>query len=122
VGYPGGQIVVGGGTLAMMQHEDELAIVLGHEIAHIDLKQCRRRVIDATQKNQFTPQQFDKLSIDDFGDPYGKAGELAADYEGVKLAVAAGDSPQAAVELLEVVPVSIAEREARGAAHGFAIS
>jgi predicted Zn-dependent protease len=102
VGYPGGQIVVGGGILAMMQHEDELAIVLGHEIAHIDLNQCRQRAIDAMQKNHLTPQQFDKLSIDDFGDPYGKAGELAADYEGVKLAVAAGYSPQAAVELLEV--------------------
>jgi predicted Zn-dependent protease len=68
VGYPGGQIVVGGGILALMQHEDELAVVLGH----------------------------------DFGNPYGKAGELAADREGVKLAVAAGYSPQAAIELLEV--------------------
>jgi predicted Zn-dependent protease len=102
VGYPGGQIVVGGGILAMMQHEDELAVVLGHEIEHIDLNQCAQRVIDAMQKDHLTPQQFDKLSIDDFGKPYGKEGELAADREGVKLAVAAGYSPQASVDLLEV--------------------
>jgi beta-barrel assembly-enhancing protease len=102
VAYPGGQIVVGGGVLALMEHEDELAVVLGHEIEHIDLGQCAQRVIDAMQKDHLTPAQFDKLSIDDFGNPYGKAGELAADREGVKLAVAAGYSPQAAVELLEV--------------------
>ncbi len=102
VGYPGGQIVVGGGVLALMQHEDELAIVLGHEIEHIDLGQCAQRVVEVMQRDHLTPQQFDKLSIDDFGNPYGKDGELAADREGVKLAVAAGYSPQAAIELLEV--------------------
>jgi predicted Zn-dependent protease len=102
VAYPGGQIVVGGGVLALMTHEDELAIVLGHEIAHIDLSQCRQRVIDSMQKDHLTPDQFDKLSIEVFGGPYGKDGELAADREGVKLAVAAGYSPHAAVELLEM--------------------
>jgi beta-barrel assembly-enhancing protease len=102
VGYPGGQIVIGGGVLALMEHEDELAVVLGHEIEHIDLGQCAQRVIEAMQKDHLTPEQFDKLSIDDFGNPYGKAGELAADREGVKLVVAAGYSPHAAIELLEV--------------------
>jgi predicted Zn-dependent protease len=102
VAYPGGQIVVGGGVLALMQHEDELALVLGHEIEHIDLKQCAERVTEMMQKNHLTPEEFDKLSIEDFGKPYGKEGELAADREGLKLAVAAGYSPRAAVELLEV--------------------
>jgi predicted Zn-dependent protease len=99
VGYPGGQIVVGGGVLALMTHEDELAVVLGHEIEHIDLGQCAKRLVEAMQNNHITAGQFDKLSIDDFGNPYGKDGELAADREGVKLAVAAGYSPKAAIEL-----------------------
>jgi predicted Zn-dependent protease len=102
VGYPGGQIVVGGGVLALMTHEDELAIVLGHEIEHIDLHQCADRLIEAMRKDRLTPAQFDKLSIDDFGNPYGKDGELAADREGVKLAVSAGYSPKAAIELLRM--------------------
>ena len=102
VAYPGGTIVVGGGALALMTHEDELAVVLGHEIAHIDLNQCAERVIASMQKDRLTPDEFDKLSIEDFGRPYGKDGELAADEEGIKLAVAAGYSPHAAVELLEV--------------------
>jgi predicted Zn-dependent protease len=102
VAYPGGTIVVGGGVLALMVHEDELAIVLGHEIAHIDLNQCAGRVVESMQKDHITPEQFDKLSIEVFGGPYGKDGELAADREGVQLAVAAGYSPHAAVELLEM--------------------
>jgi beta-barrel assembly-enhancing protease len=102
VAYPGGQIVVGGGVLALMTHEDELAVVLGHEIEHIDLNQCAQRLVDAMKKYHLSPDQFDKLSIDDFGNPYGKDGELAADRQGVKLAAAAGYSPRAAVELLEV--------------------
>lgn len=103
VAYPGGQIVVGGGALALMTHEDELAILLGHEIEHIDLNQCAQRVVESMKKDHLSSDQFDKLSIDDFGSPYGKEGELAADREGVKLAVAAGYSPHAAVELLEIL-------------------
>lgn len=45
VGLPGGQIFVGGGILAYMDSEDQLAIVLGHEVEHIALNQCRNRVI-----------------------------------------------------------------------------
>jgi len=102
VAYPGGQIVVGGGVLALMTHEDELAVVLGHEIEHVDLNQVAERVITIMERDHLTPETFDKLSINDFGLPYGRDGELAADREGIKLAVAAGYSPHAAVELLEV--------------------
>lgn len=87
--------------LALIEHEDELAVVLGHEIAHADLKQCAQRLIVSMRKDHLTADQFDNLSIEDFGKPYGKAGELAADYESLKLAVAAGYSPHAALELLE---------------------
>lgn len=103
VAYPGGNVVVGGGVLALMTHEDELAVVLGHEIEHIDLNQCAQRVIAVMLRDHLTPESFDQLSIDDFGKPYGKDGELAADREGIKLAVAAGYSPLAAIEILETM-------------------
>ena len=102
VAYPGGVILVGGGVLALMQHEDELAVVLGHEISHVDLNQCHQRLVEVMERDHLNAEQFDKLSIEDFGKPYGKEGELAADREGLKLAVMAGYSPRAAVELLEV--------------------
>jgi beta-barrel assembly-enhancing protease len=100
VAYPGGHIVVGGGVLALMTHEDELAIVLGHEIGHIDLGQCALRVRQAMKNHNLTPQQFDQLSIAEFGAPYGKQGELDADREGMRMAVAAGYSPNAMLDLM----------------------
>lgn len=81
VRYAGGQIVVGSGILALMSHEDELAVVLGHETEHIDPTQCPQRLTDEVKKKHISQDQFDKLSIDDFGNPYGKDGELAADRE-----------------------------------------
>jgi len=102
VAYPGGVILLGGGVLALMQHEDELAVVLGHEVSHVDLNQCHERLAEVIARDHLGSDQFDKLSIEDFGKPYGKDGELAADREGLKLAVMAGYSPHAAVELLEV--------------------
>ena len=102
VAYPGGVILVGGGVLALMQHEDELAVVLGHEVSHVDLNQCHQRLAEVIARDHLGADQFNKLSIEDFGRPYGKDGELAADREGLRLAVTAGYSPHAAVELLEV--------------------
>jgi len=40
---PGGHVYVGGGLLALMDSEDELAAVIGHEIEHIDHYHCAER-------------------------------------------------------------------------------
>ena len=45
VGFPGGQVFVGAGILAYMDSEDQLAMVLGHEVEHVDLNQCRDRLV-----------------------------------------------------------------------------
>src|SRR5438876_5856642 len=41
---PGGHVYVGEGLLALMDSEDELAAVIGHEIEHIDHYHCAERV------------------------------------------------------------------------------
>ena len=41
---PGGHVYVGGGLLELMDSEDELAAVIGHEIEHIDHYDCAERV------------------------------------------------------------------------------
>src|SRR5436853_3109118 len=41
---PGGPVFVGRGLMALMDTEDELASVLGHELEHIDHYHCAERV------------------------------------------------------------------------------
>lgn len=99
---PGGQIFVGAGILAMMDTEDQLAVVLGHEMEHVDLNQCRDRLIEELQKQHLTPATAEGLKVDPFLPGYGHDREFAADWNGVQLAADSGYSPEAAIRLLNM--------------------
>ena len=77
---PGGYIYVSRGLFDLIGEDEDYALrfAVGHEIAHVDLNQCAQRVIESMQKNHLSAEQFDRLSIEEFGSPYGKEGELAA--------------------------------------------
>jgi predicted Zn-dependent protease len=102
VALPGGQVFVGGGILALMDREDELAIVIGHEIAHIDLGQVNQRIVEQLEKHHLTQAQMDKIPAEEWGANYGRERETACDQAGMKMAVAAGYSPYGAVRMLDV--------------------
>src|SRR5499433_2640440 len=97
---PGGEVFVGGGVLAMMDTEDQLAIVLGHEMEHVAQNQCRDRLLSELETNHLTLPTAAKLKVETFLPGYGHDREFTADWEGVKLAAQAGYSPQGAVRLL----------------------
>jgi Zn-dependent protease with chaperone function len=101
VGLPGGQVFVGAGILAYIDTEDQLAAVLGHEVAHIALNQCRDRLLKVLSDQHFSAKDADKLKVDPFLPGYGHDNEFAADREGVKLAADAGYAPDAAIRLLQ---------------------
>jgi Zn-dependent protease with chaperone function len=65
-GLPGGQVFVGAGILAYIDTEDQLAAVLGHEIEHVDLGQCRERLVQELAKKNLTPKRFKGLKVDPF--------------------------------------------------------
>ncbi len=102
VGLPGGQIFVGAGILAYVDSEDQLAIVLGHEIAHVSLNHCRERIEQILAEQHLAAADAAKLKIEDFVAGYGNDKELAADREGVRLAIAAGYNANAGVRLLQM--------------------
>jgi predicted Zn-dependent protease len=96
---PGGHVFVGAGLLAFMENEDELAAVLGHEIEHIDHYHCAERLqIEAALKKVPLGALID-VPVQVFEAGYTKDQELEADREGTRLAVAAGYSPDGAIEL-----------------------
>ena len=98
---PGGPVFIGGGLLALMDTDDELATILGHEIEHIDHYHCAERVqVEAAIRH--TPLGgLIALPVEIFIAGYNKNQELEADREGTKLAAAASYSPQGAIQMFE---------------------
>jgi beta-barrel assembly-enhancing protease len=100
IGLPGGVVIVGGGILAYTDTEDQLAAVLGHELEHIALNQCRDRLAKVMSEEHITTETLDRLKIDEFSSSYGHDLEREADFEGAKLERAAGYSVNGFIRLL----------------------
>jgi len=101
---PGGHIVVGRGLLELMQSQDELAAVLGHEIAHVDNRHAISRL-----QYEIASRKIGLGDIYELGNPaveifeagYTKEEELEADRVGLGFAVAAGYSAAGAINLMK---------------------
>jgi predicted Zn-dependent protease len=115
---PGGYIIVGRGLLKMMESEDELAAVLGHEITHVDDRHAIERL-----QYELASRKLGLEGIYQLGRPAGeifKAGytkeqELDADRGGLELAVEAGYSPAGIINLMKRFEKMEAQSERRPA-------
>ena len=99
---PGGHVYIGGGLMALMDTEDELAAVLGHEIEHIDHYHCAERVQQQEALRRIPLGELVELPLEVFTAGYSKDQELEADREGTRLAVQTGYSPDGAIHMFEV--------------------
>jgi predicted Zn-dependent protease len=99
---PGGHVYIGKGLLDLMDSEDELASVLGHEIEHIDRRHAVERLqIEARLRHLGLLRLLVQLPIEVFEAGYSKEQELEADREGTRLAVMSGYSPIGTVRMFE---------------------
>ena len=98
---PGGHVYIGAGLVALMDSEDELAAVLGHEIEHIDHYHCAERVQTEARLRRIPLGSLVAIPAAIFEAGYSKDQELEADREGTRLAVWAGYSPLGAVRMFE---------------------
>jgi predicted Zn-dependent protease len=99
---PGGHVFIGAGLLELMDSEDELAAVLGHEIEHIDHYHCAERAQRELALRHIPLGELISLPIQVFAAGYSKDQELEADREGTRLAVATGYSANGAIRMFEV--------------------
>ena len=90
---PGGHVFIGGGMIALMDSEDELANVLGHEVEHIDHYHCAERVQTQAAVHKLPLGALVVIPVAVFEEGYSKTQELEADREGTRLAVKAGLFP-----------------------------
>ena len=98
---PGGHVFIGKGMVRLIETEDELASILGHEVEHIDNYHCVERYQLKAHMHDLPLAELLALPVELFQAGYGKEQELEADRDGTYLAVMAGYSPQGAVHLFE---------------------
>lgn len=98
---PGGHIFIGKGLIALMDTEDELAGVLGHEVEHVDHYDCNERVALEKRLHNLPLSGLIELPIALFAAGYSKEQEMEADRDGTALAVLAGYSPQGALRMFQ---------------------
>ncbi len=98
---PGGHVFIGKGLVSLMDSEDELAAVLGHEVEHIDHYHCAERTQQEQIFRKIPLGELVALPIEVFEAGYTKDQELEADREGSRLAVEAGYSASGAVRMFE---------------------
>ncbi len=110
---PGGHVYVGGGLLELMDSEDELAAVIGHEIEHIDHYDCAERLQREQALRRLPLGGLVALPIAIFEAGYSKDQELEADRDGTRLAVEAGYSASGAIRMFETFARLYKEHEAR---------
>ncbi len=110
---PGGKIMVFRGIIEKLElTDDELAAVIGHEIAHALLQHGRARMSEAVLKNVGVNLAALYFGLGDLGAsalaqaaqlaitlPYSRGHETDADLVGIELAARAGYDPRAAVSL-----------------------
>ncbi|MBY0401398.1 M48 family metalloprotease [Myxococcota bacterium] len=88
---PGGHIYVSRGLLALINDEDELACVLGHEIVHVAMRHAAQQQAVARQQNPLSLPIARQATLAS----YGRDMEREADAYGQKLCAAAGYDPVA---------------------------
>ncbi|MFN7935664.1 MAG: M48 family metalloprotease [Bryobacteraceae bacterium] len=97
---PGGQIFIYTGLLESMRSEAELAGVLGHEIAHVDLRHC----IERYQYQMRVPGgELLKIAQGFMQIGYAQYQEIEADKAGLRMALASGYDPQGTLDLFSRV-------------------
>lgn len=99
----GGKVYILTGLLNYLDDENELAFVIAHELAHIDLKHCIKRIQYSAIASDSDPFLGDivQIAYSLYSMPFSKYEEFEADELGVKLMLKAGYKKEGALRFFE---------------------
>jgi predicted Zn-dependent protease len=113
---PGGNVYLLAGTLGFVQSDDELAAVIAHEIAHVDLRHCIERHQHRAWSRRYRLETAgglaDLLRLPLLAS-YSKDQETEADVHGVRLLHRAGFDALAGARLMRRMQAPVAARDPR---------
>jgi metalloendopeptidase OMA1, mitochondrial len=123
---PGGKVAVFSGIFSVAKTDDELAVVIAHEIAHVTAKHVHERLSQQMMANAggtglglmtggltgFAVQQAYRVNMNTAGLSWDRDKETEADHIGLIYMARAGFNPRAAVELWERMDQSTMGKEA----------
>ena len=100
---PGGHLFVTTGMMGFFESEAEVAGILGHEMAHVDLKHCIELVQYERAANRLGGQPLAELATLTrlFNAGYSATLEAEADRQGILYAAKAGYHPQGAALVMQ---------------------
>ena len=96
----GGKIYINTELLDFIKSKDELAFVIAHELAHIELKHCIRRIQHGVNASKIDPTLgvVVQVAYNTYRLPFNKYEEYEADSLGVVMMMKAGYSKQGAID------------------------
>ncbi len=101
---PGGNVYVTTKLMDFVQSDDELAVILGHEIGHNENKHTLKHLQKLSVAQKFLGDDWGKLGatiLDILTLPYGQPQELESDRAGVYLAYEAGFNPEKGTDFFD---------------------
>ncbi len=110
---PGGHVYIGEGLVSLMDSEDQLAAVLGHEIEHVDHYHCAERLQTERALRRFPLGSALPVAVFQAG--YSKDQEMEADHDGTKLIVESGYSANGTVRMFQTFDRLYHEAQERAA-------
>ena len=128
---PESHIFVSRGLIAYVRSEDELASVIGHEIAHITARHIRKRrltdllgksvgVVSAIATGRGELNQLSNRLTSVVSSGYGREMELEADRLGAEYMAKAGYNPAAVMDMLHVLmDQHLFDRQVAGRSTGY---
>jgi predicted Zn-dependent protease len=99
---PGGQLFVTTGMMVFLENEAEAAAILGHEMAHVDLKHCIEKLQAGRKAEKLGGAPLGEVAslTRVFSIGYSATLESEADRQGILYAAKAGYHPQGAARVM----------------------